>query len=89
MADDWRAAKEFLERRHPARWSQRNNDPGPNVRIAIWLQQIEDRARTMKDPRGSRPGQPTIIDAIRRARELPQHSDQTAGGTCINMREDR
>jgi hypothetical protein len=79
MPKDWRAAKEFLERRHPSRWSQRGDDPTPKTTIAIWLQQIEDRARTFKDPRGPRPGQPTIIDVIRRARELPQHSDETAG----------
>lgn len=77
MPKDWRAAKEFLERRHPARWSQRSDDPTPKVSIGVWLQQIEDRARAFKDPRGPRPGQPTIIDVIHQARQLPQHSDES------------
>jgi hypothetical protein len=83
MPKDWRAAKEFLERRHPSRWSQRGDDPTPKTTIAIWLQQIEERARTMKDPRGPRPGQTTIIDVIRQARQLPQCSEEppdNAGG---------
>ena len=64
MPDDWRAAKDFLERRHSKRWNDRQQPESATFNLAVILQRTEERALRVRDPRPPIPGKPTIIDAI-------------------------
>jgi len=64
MRRDWRAAKEFLERRHPSRWSPREHGSDSRTSLTVMLAQLEDRARAFVDPRGTLHGSGTLIDAM-------------------------
>jgi hypothetical protein len=71
-----RYAVAFLERKFPERWARALAPPTPvnvSFNLTQTLQRIEQRALTMKDPRGDRPDRPTILDAIRDTSE-----DETA-----------
>lgn len=87
MPDDWRAAKDFLERRHPGRWNPRDSRPGPTLDLTFMLERIEERAYIARDPRKPIPGKPTIIDAmyarIPTPRELPPETRTTGPGLNV------
>jgi hypothetical protein len=69
---DPKIATALLERRFPERWARVVAQPGTPVNLSFSvtnvLQKIEERARTIHDPRPPRPGQVSLVEVIDRAR---------------------
>lgn len=63
----------MLERKFPERWAKVVATPGApvhvNLNLTTMLQQIEERGRSVRDPRPPLPGRRTILDVIAEARD--------------------